>query len=123
MTESDRSQNSGALNVPKVGDSLPSDALANQASLRQLIAAYNARVSPPLHVGTALADIHDALTEGRLLSSTADVAGVRLVRFRKPANGRVVVEAVDVLNDERVREMTGRVHDAATKVRAAGIDG
>lgn len=107
-----------ALDGLKAGDSLPSDALTNQASLRQLICAYNARVSPPLHVGSALADIRDVLTSGRLLSPAAD-AGVRLVRFRKPANGRAVVDAVEVLTDQRVREMIEHVHDAAVKVRAA----
>jgi hypothetical protein len=99
----------------KPGDVLPKNWLTNWDDLRALIKRYNAICEPSLRIDEEMADIRNAFGHGRVISAAADGAGLRLIRFKPPSNGDVVVEAVDLLTAARLNELVGRSY-AAIKI-------
>jgi hypothetical protein len=96
---------------------LPENELTNYNSLRQLIDKYNGTVGklglPP--IDETLAEIRDALAHGRVSAALADDT-LRLLKFSKPANGRVRITFSALLSSDWFTAQKKRVFEAMQSV-------
>src|SRR6266496_3651952 len=92
------------LNVVKVGDYVPENAATDWSRLGDLIKRYNKRVAwtrKDLVVDPGIVAVRDALAHGRVWLPNWDVdadAPPILLRFRKPKDGKVAVESLEVMS-------------------------
>src|ERR1017187_7698204 len=82
----------------KVGDELPASWITSWDSLGNLIDAYNEKHNdaPEQQIPVQVKDLRDAFAHGRMLAYEPE-SNIVLHRFSKPRDGRVTVEAVQVL--------------------------
>jgi hypothetical protein len=100
------------------GDELPADALTSFESLGQLIDRYNGMVSghaPDHAVDRSVVELRDSLAHGRVSGALGSERPV-LLKFDKPAGGRVRVTVSQPLTEEWLLEQRVRVQDEAEKV-------
>jgi hypothetical protein len=100
-----------------VGTDLPENELTNYDSLGQLIDKYNGKVEKLglAPIDKTLVEIRDALAHGRVSAALADDT-LRLVKFSKPANGRVRITFNAVLSSDWFTAQKKRVFEAMQSV-------
>ena len=93
-----------------VGSYLPESELTSYDSLGQLITKYNEEMKKrglPL-IDASLVDVRDAIAHGRVSSEIAD--DMRLLKFDKPANGRVQITFNEKLTESWFNSQKKRVY-------------
>ena len=96
------------------GDELEESALTSWDSLATLIVKYNCH-NPNAPIPEDIGDLRDALAHGRVLTDEPD-ANLRLIRFGRPREGRVLVEMNQTLSMDWLDQQIHRLHDAVVLV-------
>jgi hypothetical protein len=102
------------INAIKIGDKVPVTALTDFASLRELIARYNATVDPRAVIGPSVVELRNALAHARVFSPTGQPP-FRLLRFAKPDGGLAEVENVVDNLDAKWFEVQTTLVESETK--------
>ena len=87
----------------RVGDVIDEDEFSNYDPLGKLIRKFNKDVKvrdDSLLLDPAVVDIRDLLAHGRVAGEREDTSSLRIVKFRKPSNGKVIVVASTLMDDE-----------------------
>ena len=110
-----------SLNVLKIGDVVPENAMTDFSSLGHLINRYNDVISrrhPNLAVDRTIVELRDALAHGRV-SSTDAASDPFLLKFERPGGCKTRVTYSQQLTQEWLREQCNWVREEATKVSEA----
>jgi hypothetical protein len=102
------------------GDTVAETPFTDYSSLGQLIANFNSLVPSHRRIDPGLVDLRDALAHGRLWSPTGAFP-LHLLKFGKPAGGRVKVTLAVTVTEAWLHEQRDRVLEAL--VRAHGAPG
>ncbi|CAM2340116.1 hypothetical protein [Burkholderia vietnamiensis] len=96
------------------GDTVPKGPLTDYRSLGGVIADFNeiaAREGLDIRIDPSIVDLRDALAHGRIMMHP-DEQFPRLVKFGRPAEGRVPIEINQLLTSDWVGHQVTRVRDA-----------
>lgn len=99
-----------------VGTELSESELTSYDSLGQLIKKYNKEMKKrglPL-IDETLVEVRDAIAHGRVSSDIAD--DMQLLKFSKPANGRVRITFNEKLTEDWFKNQKKRVFEAIQEV-------
>lgn len=86
-----------------VGDIVDDDEFSNYDTLGKLVAKYNLDISKresSLCIDTQLIAVRDLLAHGRIAAAAADTASLKVVKFEKPQDGKAVVSASVLMDDD-----------------------
>lgn len=105
-----------------VGENRDVDQFTNYDTLGVLISNYNSRIQPKqssLVVDLEVVKIRDLLAHGRVTSSSMDEENLTIVKFSKPAGGKVRVAAAALMDEVWFEAGNKLIRDQIDKVERA----
>lgn len=100
----------------RVGGLVPENSFTNYDSLGGLIEKFNAVVELTFRVALDLVALRDMLAHGRIASKSEGLFPMELVKFGKPKNKMVSVEAVAIMDAEWFKTKINLVYQQILKV-------
>ncbi|HEX9851631.1 MAG TPA: hypothetical protein VGA68_01390 [Woeseiaceae bacterium] len=96
-----------------VGAQLPENDFTSYDSLDQLLEKFNSamRADDKAEIGGSLIKLRDALAHGRI-SAEKENKTLRLIKFSRPKDGRVLVTFNELMTDAWFKEQNGQVINA-----------